>query len=94
MAPEPRDNGNDDVDRPVGGSLVPLYGAGDIVPGIQAFRRGDIILYTVRGEPELVGELMGQLGKEGIDEVVAFISHRTEGPVPPDDADEPGEEAE
>lgn len=69
------------------GPLVPLYGGTDIVPGIQAFRRGDIVLYTVRGEPELVKELIGRLDREGIGELVAFISHRTE----EEDADDEGD---
>ncbi|MFO8008910.1 MAG: hypothetical protein R6V05_14375 [Candidatus Brocadiia bacterium] len=69
------ENGSPAEGRP--GPLVPLYGGTDIVPGIQAFRRGDIVLYTVRGEPELVQELIGRLDREGIGELVAFISHRT-----------------
>ncbi|MCK4283393.1 MAG: hypothetical protein KAX44_03670 [Candidatus Brocadiae bacterium] len=56
------------------GALVPLYG-GAIVPGIQAFRRDDIILYTIRGEPKEVLELVGELDRQGVGEVVALISH-------------------
>jgi len=58
------------------GALVPLYGGTDIVPGIQAFRRGDMVLYSVRGEPNEVLELMAELDRQGVGEVVAFISHR------------------
>jgi len=57
------------------GPLVPIYGGPDIVPGIQAFRRGDIVLYTVRGEPREVQELMSRLDKEQVGEVIALISH-------------------
>jgi len=64
------------------GSLVPLY-TSPIVPGIQAFRRGDIILYTIRGEPAQVLDLIGQLDKDGVDEVVALISHQTQPQEPP-----------
>lgn len=70
--PEQADSTTEEEDQP--GSLVPLYG-GAIVPGIQAFRRGDIILYTIRGEPKEVLELVGQLDKQGVREVVALISH-------------------
>jgi hypothetical protein len=63
-------------------SLVPIKGAPAIVPGIQAFRRGDLILYTVRGEPAEVQELMARLSEDNVGEVVALISHQAE------DADE------
>lgn len=80
-------------------SLVPLQGAPAIVPGIQAFRRGDVILYTVRGEPAEVQELMGKLSDDNVGEVVALISHQAgddEGdaqeveaePKPKDDAEQ------
>ncbi|MHC4788905.1 MAG: hypothetical protein ACYS8K_06845 [Planctomycetota bacterium] len=77
-------------EEPHAGSLVPFYGVPGIAPGIQAFRRGNIILYTVRGEPQKVLELMGQLDKQGVDEVVALISHEAaeELPPPPEDATE------
>ncbi len=78
MTPKPEQKDNDPTDQSQPGPLVPIYGGSEIVPGIQAFRRGDMILYSVRGEPEVVRELMGQLHKEGVEEVVAFISHRTE----------------
>jgi hypothetical protein len=68
-------------------SLVPIYGGTEIVRGIQAIRRGDAVLYTVRGEPAEVRELMGQLDKEGVGEVVALISHHVEEP----EAEEPEE---
>ena len=58
------------------GALVPAFGGPAIVPGTQAFRRDNIILYTVRGEPRQVLELMGRLDQEGVGEVVALISHQ------------------
>ncbi len=61
-----------------GGALVPMYGAPGVTTGIQAFRRGDVILYTVRGEPKEVQALIGQLDRQGVGEVVALISHRAE----------------
>ncbi len=73
------------------GSLVPLY-TSPIVPGIQAFRRGDIILYTIRGEPAQVLDLIGQLDKDGVDEVVALISHQTQPQDPPASQEEREEE--
>ncbi len=92
MAPEPEDSDENPVDEERPGPLVPLpVGGREIVHGIQAFRRGDAILYSVRGEPELVRELMGRLGQDGVEEVVAFISHQIEpGPAPrePDAEDE------
>ena len=60
------------------GSLVPVYAGRDIARGVQAYRRGNVILYTVRGEPREVLELVGELDKDGVDEVVALISHRSE----------------
>jgi len=63
-------------EEPRGGSLAPLYSRTDIVPGVQAVRRGNMILYSVRGEPAVVQELIGRLNREGIKEIVAFISHR------------------
>ncbi len=79
MASESEQTGDQSAENVRPGQLVPLYGGTDIVPGVQAFRRGDIVLYSVRGEPEVVRELVGKLGEEGVDEVVAFISHRTDG---------------
>jgi hypothetical protein len=73
-------------------SLVPLQGAPAIVPGIQAFRRGDVILYTVRGEPSEVQELMARLTDDNVGEVVALISHQA---TDDDEAgQDPREEAE
>ena len=79
----------DELDQ--AGSLVPLYAGSNIVPGIQAFRRGDLILYTIRGEPKEVLELMGQLDREGVSEVVALISHRAEEPGPDGASESTGE---
>jgi len=91
MAREPEDNDKNPVDEERPGPLVPLYGGRDIVPGIQAFRHGSAILYSVRGEPELVRELMGKLDEDGVDEVLAFISHRTERAIPPEEQEEESE---
>ncbi len=66
---------------PEAGPLVPLYSSTGIAPGIQAYRRGDTILYTVRGEPAEVQELIGQLDKKGVGEVIALITHSAEPPV-------------
>jgi hypothetical protein len=83
----PVENGNAESRA---GPLVPLYGAPMTAPGIQAFRRGNLILYTVRGEPRKVLELMGRLDEEGISEVVALITHHADGEaIPP--APEPEE---
>ncbi len=97
MAAKAREEGPGDADAarpedeaPHGGSLVPFRGVPGIAPGIQAFRRGDVILYTVRGEPEKVQELMERLDAQGVGEVAALITHRTdEGPgaaLPPEGA--------
>ncbi len=67
--------------------LVPLYGSTDIVRGIQAIRRGDAVLYTVRGEPAEVRELMKQLDREGVGEVVALISHHIDAEAPYDEGE-------
>jgi hypothetical protein len=67
----------------VAGPLVPIEGGPPILPGIQAFRRGDIVLYTVRGEPSEVQELMGRLDKEQVGEVIALISHHAQDEPPP-----------
>jgi len=69
----------DDEDPGRGGSLVPLYSPLDVTRGIQAYRRGDIILYTVRGEPSKVQELIGELDRRGVSELVALVSHRVAG---------------
>jgi len=90
MSPKPKNKPTEEAPREgAAGPLVPLYSPGDIVPGIQAFRRGDAILYTVRGEPAEALELMDQLAEEGVDEVVALISHRAL--EPQDEQDEPRE---
>jgi hypothetical protein len=75
-------------------SLVPLQGAPAIVPGIQAFRRGDVILYTVRGEPAEVQELMARLTDDNVGEVVALISHQaTDDEEAEQDSDDEAEDA-
>ena len=95
---EPDEPSRQDRDDASAGALVPSYGVSAIVPGTQAFRHGNVIFYTVRGEPGKVLELMGRLGREGVDEVVALIRHQAaeeppqqpEAPPPaePDDADD------
>lgn len=65
-------------------SLVPMYAGVDIMPGIQAYRRGEVILYTIRGEPRQVRELMGELDRTGVDEVVALITHPASPPAEPE----------
>jgi hypothetical protein len=81
-------------------SLVPLYSPLDVSKGLQAYRRGDMILYTVRGEPEQVKELISELDGRGVDEVVALVSHHSDQPedvhtVDAEPADEPeGDDAE
>ena len=72
---EPPEEPQDDSTR---GALVPTYGVSAIVPGMQAFRRDNVIFYTVRGEPQKVQELMGMLDREGVGEVVALISHQAD----------------
>jgi len=72
--------------------LVPMYVGRDVDRGIQAFRRGDMILYTVRGEPDEVQELVGELNKRGVNEVVALISHQSF--EEQDEEEEPAREVE
>ena len=57
-------------------SLAPIYSPLDVTRGIQAYRRGDMILYTIRGEPSEVQELIAELDRRGVGEVVALVSHR------------------
>ncbi len=61
-------------------SLVPLYSPLDVSKGLQAYRRGDMILYTVRGKPEKVQELISELDGRGVNEVVALVSHHSDQP--------------
>lgn len=61
-------------------SLVPLYSPLDVAKGLQAYRRGEMILYTVRGEPEKVQELISELDGRGVNEVVALVSHHADQP--------------
>lgn len=94
MVPEPEDiDESPREEETPPGPLVPIYGGPDIVPGIQAFRRGDIVLYTVRGEPRKVQELMGQLDRDQVGEVIALISHHAQD-EPPAEEDAEAEEAE
>ena len=53
-----------------------------------------MILYTVRGGPAKVQELIGELGRRGVGELVALISHRATGdaadpPLAPEPDEEP-----
>jgi hypothetical protein len=77
-------------------ALVPIHSPIDVSRGIQAFRRGEMILYTVRGEPEQVKELISELDKRGVNEIVAFVSHRRGDAKPleepPAEEPPPGEE--
>jgi hypothetical protein len=91
--PEPVDDAEAVEEAGVAGPLVPFAGALAVTPGVQAFRRGDVILYTVRGEPRQVLELMGHLQQEKVGEVVALISHQA--PLEDDeDEDDVGEAVE
>ena len=65
------------------GALVPVYTGVEPVRGIQAFRRGEMILYTIRGEPERVQELLGELERKKVGEVIALISHKVDALEPP-----------
>jgi hypothetical protein len=93
MAPDPQKRVKGSSQEAQAGPLVPLYGAAEIVRGIQAFRRGDQILYTIRGEPRQVLELMGQLDRQGVPEVLALISHAAQ-PAPADGSQEDAEGTE
>jgi len=86
---DPKQTPDPPEDEAAAGTLVPLYGS-PIVPGVQAFRRGDVILYTIRAEPKEVAELVARLDKEGVGEVVALISHPARRPEeqPPDERSE------
>ena len=74
MSDKAKNKSTDSPQQP--GPLVPVYAGLDIVKGIQAFRRGDIILYTIHGEPEQVRKLIGELENRQVGEVIALISHR------------------
>ena len=89
MPTEPPDADNDVAQQPPG-PLMPIDGVTSIVRGIQAFRRGDLILYTVRGEPSEVQELMGQLDRRGVGEVIALIRHQAldDGPAEQEEQEE------
>jgi hypothetical protein len=89
MTQEPEAKGQEQTDEAHAGALVPVYGGTEIVPGIQAFRRGNAILYTVRGEPREVQELMSQLDEAGVDEVIALISHEAQDELAEPDEDTP-----
>jgi len=70
-------NPQDGVEEAGPSALVPIYAGYDIARGIQAQRRGSRIFYTIRGEPKQVLELIGELDKHGVREVVALITHRS-----------------
>ncbi len=95
---EKGDPKSDDKDQASKASLVPLYSPLDVTRGIQAYRRGDIILYTVRGKPSKVQELIGELSRRGVNELVALVSHRAGAEPSQESSDEPtdrdGAEAE
>ncbi len=77
----------DDASAMPGGALVPIYSPLDVAHGIQAYRRGDIIIYRIRGEPSEVMELIGELDRHGVGDVVALVSHRATGEQPEGDPD-------
>ncbi len=87
-------NSDDSTEKKEPGSLVPVYAGRDIARGVQAYRRGNVILYTVRGEPREVQELVGELDKDGVEEVVALISHRSEDEAEEGKVQEESEEEE
>lgn len=87
-------NSDDSTEKKEPGSLVPVYAGRDIARGVQAYRRGNVILYTVRGEPREVQELVGELDKDGVEEVVALISHRSEDETEEGKVQEESEEEE
>jgi hypothetical protein len=62
---------------PVAEAPVPMYGG--VTEGVQAYRRGDVVVYTVRGGPSDVRELVDLLERDGAEELVALISHRPPG---------------
>ncbi len=66
------------TDESSGVSLVPLYSPLDVSKGLQAYRRENVILYTVRGEPSKIQELIDELDGRGVNDVVALVSHRTD----------------
>jgi len=70
-------------------ALVPLYSPLDVTWGIQAYRRGDMVLYTIRGEPKKVEQLVRELDRRGVSEVVALVSHRAVGLDPAEGGDSP-----
>jgi hypothetical protein len=75
------DNQNSDPEEtpPIAEAPAPMYGG--VTEGVQAYRRGDVVVYTVRGGPGDVRELLDLLERDGAEEVVALISHR-----PPEEA--------
>lgn len=92
MASEPDERAADGAGEPHAGALIPL--SSGVARGIQAFRRGEAILYTVRGEPAKVQELISQLDKQGVDELIALISHRSPEPLPAEDDRQKEDETE
>jgi hypothetical protein len=78
-APEPEES------PPIAEAPVPIYGG--VAEGVQAYRRGDVVVYTVRGEPASVRKLLDLLEADGADEVVALISHRPPGEAVVKDTD-------
>jgi len=68
------------------GALVPVYAPLDVPMGLQAYRRGEVILYRVRGEPAKAVELLNELDRRGVNEVVALVSHRVRSEEPAEGA--------
>ncbi|HOX38229.1 MAG TPA: hypothetical protein PL033_09595 [Candidatus Brocadiia bacterium] len=65
------------VERVAEGAALPAGIDDGINRGVQGYRRGDTVVYTVRGDPEEVVRLVQELKKWGVPEVVALVSHQT-----------------
>ncbi len=69
---------NNDAEQEHPHSLVPMSSPFDATRGIRAYRRGPTIVYTVRGEPDEVMELIGELKGRGVREIGAFVFHQAD----------------
>lgn len=74
-----KDDNSTPEKQETGPAPMPLYGG--VVDGIQAYRRGEDVVYSVQGRPEDVRQLLDLLERDGVEDVVALISHR-----PPEEA--------
>ncbi|MDP6438782.1 MAG: hypothetical protein QGH74_04020 [Candidatus Brocadiia bacterium] len=73
---------NNDAEQEHPHSLVPTYLPFDAVRGIRAYRRGPTIVYTVRGEPDEVLALIGELKGRGVREIGALVFHHSDDQEP------------